>query len=599
MTTFTPTHDVVTEATAAGFFPPRHNVEITQVTELTDRVMRLTFRDPFIASHAKPAQFVNLFTHDDFMLMPRPFGVSEVDGDEVSVIFAVVGHGTEQLAGLQAGDTVDVLGPLGRGFNLKEDANYILVGGGLGVPPLIYAAQKLAEHDASFATAVFGYRNDHFAEEYVSRYADWSWSIDDAEGNVVDLLNKLEQGDDLKAYDRKPIILSCGPLPMMKAVADWAAERGIPAQLSMEQRMGCGYGTCVLCTIDTVDGRLKVCSDGPVFTREQLGWGEVTMSANNQSAQGGDNHINLYEPHVWKHHTKVAGLEWKNPVGTASGTFQYAAVRWFYDVSQLGAVCTKGASPVPWEGNPSPRTAESPAANINAVGLQNPGIDHYLAEDLPKLKAAGAFVISNVAGHCDDDYAAVVEKLADSDADMLEINVSCPNVSAGGMSVGTDPVALANLMDRLRPMTDKPMIVKLTPNVTDITVPARAAVEHGADALSMINTLKGMRINIRTGKPIIANVTGGVSGPAVLPVGLAAVYRVRTALPEIPIIGLGGIDSGEKALEYLYAGANAVEVGAAALFDPVAPLRIARELDDLLDSRPELAAKLAAGQTWR
>ena len=214
--------------------------------------------------------------------------------------------------------------------------------------------------------------------------------------------------------------------------------------------------------------------------------GEVTMSANNQSAQGGDNHINLYEPHVWKHHTKVAGLEWKNPVGTASGTFQYAAVRWFYDVSQLGAVCTKGASPVPWEGNPSPRTAESPAANINAVGLQNPGIDHYLAEDLPKLKAAGAFVISNVAGHCDDDYAAVVEKLADSDADMLEINVSCPNVSAGGMSVGTDPVALANLMDRLRPMTDKPMIVKLTPNVTDITVPARAAVEHGADALSMI-----------------------------------------------------------------------------------------------------------------
>ena len=248
------------------------------------------------------------------------------------------------------------------------------------------------------------------------------------------------------------------------------------------------------------------------------------MSANNQSVQGNDNHINLYEPHVWKHHTKVAGLEWKNPVGTASGTFQYAAVRWFYDVSQLGAVCTKGASPVPWEGNPSPRTAESPAANINAVGLQNPGVDHYLAEDLPKLKAAGAFVISNVAGHCDDDYAEVVEKLADSDADMLEINVSCPNVSAGGMSVGADPVALANLMDRLRPLTDKPMIVKLTPNVTDITVPARAAVEHGADALSMINTLKGMRINIRNGEPIIANVTGGVSTSRPTPPGA---YPVR------------------------------------------------------------------------
>ena len=272
--TFTPVDDVVSQATSAGFFPARHAVDVTDVRRLSDGVFRLTFRDGYIAAHAKAAQFVNLFSHDSMMLMPRPFGVSEVRDDLVSVIFAVVGKGTQEFSRLHAGDRIDVLGPLGRGFNLKEDANYILVGGGLGVPPLIYAAQKLAEHDASFATAVFGYRNDHFAEEYVSRYADWSWSIDDAEGNVVDLLNKLEQGDDLKAYDRKPIILSCGPLPMMKAVADWAAERGIPAQLSMEQRMGCGYGTCVLCTIDTVDGRLKVCSDGPVFTREQLGWGK-------------------------------------------------------------------------------------------------------------------------------------------------------------------------------------------------------------------------------------------------------------------------------------------------------------------------------------
>lgn len=311
------------------------------------------------------------------------------------------------------------------------------------------------------------------------------------------------------------------------------------------------------------------------------------------------NHINLYEDHEWKHPTKVAGVPWKNPVGTASGTFQYAAVRWFYDVSQLGAVCTKGVSPVPWEGNPSPRTTEGPASNLNAVGLQNPGVNHYLVDDLPKLKKIGATVIANVAGHCDEDYCEVVAKLADCDADMLEINVSCPNVTHGGMSVGTDPVALSKLMDKLRPMTDKPMIVKLTPNVTNITEPARAAVEHGADALSMINTLLGMRLNIKTGEPIIANRTGGVSGPAVLPVGIAAVYRVRTALPEVPIIGIGGIDTGEKALEYLYAGANAVEVGAAALFDPVAPLRVARELDDLLDDRPELAAKLAAGQTWR
>ena len=309
--------------------------------------------------------------------------------------------------------------------------------------------------------------------------------------------------------------------------------------------------------------------------------------------------INVYEPHEWKHSTIVAGVEWKNPVGTASGTFQYDACHWFYDVSQMGAVTTKGVSPVPWEGNPGPRTTESPSGTVNSVGLQNPGVDHYLVDELPKLKKEGATVITNVAGHCDDDYAEVVAKLADCPADMLEINVSCPNVTHGGMSVGTDPVALNRLITRLRHITSKPLIVKLTPNVTDIVPIAKAAVDGGADALSMINTLVGMRIDIRTGEPILANRTGGVSGPAILPIGLSFVWRVRQALPDIPIIGIGGIDSGEKALEYLYAGANAVEVGAVALYEPTAPMRVARELDDLLDSRPELAAKLAAGQTWR
>ena len=317
------------------------------------------------------------------------------------------------------------------------------------------------------------------------------------------------------------------------------------------------------------------------------------------SAQNNASTLGFDTSHVWKHSTKVAGVEWKNMVGTASGTFQLAACAHFYDVSQLGAICTKGVSPVPWEGNPSPRTAESPSGMVNAVGLQNPGVDHYLVDELPKLKKLGALVITNVAGHSDEDYAQVVEKLADSAADMLEINVSCPNVTHGGMSVGTDPVALHRLIKRLRAMTDKPMIVKMTPNVTDIVSICKAAVDAGADALSMINTLVGLRIDIRTGEPIIANRTGGVSGPAIFPIGLGFVWRVRQAMPYIPIIGIGGIDSGEKALEYLYAGANAVEVGAAALVDPTAPIRIARELDDLLDSRPKLASLLKEGKTWR
>lgn len=313
----------------------------------------------------------------------------------------------------------------------------------------------------------------------------------------------------------------------------------------------------------------------------------------------GDDPTNVLAPHEWRHPTIVAGVPWKNPVGTASGTFQLAACRRFYDVSRMGAISTKGVSPVPWPGNPSPRTAETPAGTVNAVGLQNPGVDHYLVDELPKLKELGATVVTNVAGHSDDDYAEVVAKLTDSPADMLEINVSCPNVSHGGMSVGTDPVALNRLVTRLRRLTDKPMTIKLSPDVTDIVSIARAAVDGGADALSLINTLVGMRIDIRTGEPILANRTGGVSGPCIFPIALSFVWRVRQAIPDIPIIGIGGIDSGERALEYLYAGANAVEVGAAALYDPTAPLRVARELDDLLDSRPDLASRLATGRTWR
>ncbi|WP_439098325.1 dihydroorotate dehydrogenase electron transfer subunit [Bifidobacterium catulorum] len=261
---------VVDAAVGHGFFPPRHTVEVADVIELDAGVTRITIRDPYIASHGRPAQFVDFFTQDPTRLMPRPFGISEIQDDLVSFIFAVVGDGTRELAGLAPGDAVDVMGPLGHAFDTGAPANYVLVAGGLGVPPLIHAAQHIAGDGNSESTAVFGYRRNHFADEYVDRYADRTYSIDESEGNVITLLDRME--DELTGGDLPPVILSCGPLPMMKAVASWAAERGIPCQLSLEQRMGCGYGTCVLCTTDTVDGRLKVCADGPVFTREQLGW---------------------------------------------------------------------------------------------------------------------------------------------------------------------------------------------------------------------------------------------------------------------------------------------------------------------------------------
>ena len=268
--TFIPTFDVTAEASRAGRFPGRRTVPVVDNRRLSDGIYRLTFRDSYIAGHAKPAQFVDVYSADPTRLMPRPFGVSEVEGDDVSLIFAVVGKGTEEFSHLAAGGTVDVMGPLGQGFDMKAPANYVLVAGGLGVPPLLYAAQKLALRDDATATAAFGYRDERFADDLVAKYAERVESITNAQGNVVDLLNSIE--DSLIHGDLPPVILSCGPMPMMRAVASWALARGIPCQLSLEARMGCGYGTCYVCVVDTAAGRQKVCVAGPVFTPEQLGW---------------------------------------------------------------------------------------------------------------------------------------------------------------------------------------------------------------------------------------------------------------------------------------------------------------------------------------
>jgi dihydroorotate dehydrogenase (NAD+) catalytic subunit len=273
----------------------------------------------------------------------------------------------------------------------------------------------------------------------------------------------------------------------------------------------------------------------------------------------------------------ICGIEWKNPVTTAAGTFALGEGAGHYDISALGAITTKGVSSVPWAGNPTPRIAETYGGMLNSVGLENPGVDAYIEGELKELKEKGAIVIANVAGHSTGEYLDVVKKLEATDVDMLELNVSCPNVKEGGMTFGTDAGAVAMLTEEVKKLTTKPVIVKLSPNVTDICEIASAAEDSGADALSLINTLLGMRIDAATGKPVLANITGGLSGPAIKPIAIRMVYQVANRV-SIPVIGMGGIMTGEDALEFLMAGATAVAVGTAALIDPAAPARIAAEL---------------------
>ena len=270
----------------------------------------------------------------------------------------------------------------------------------------------------------------------------------------------------------------------------------------------------------------------------------------------------------------IAGVEWKNPVTVASGTFGSGAeYSEFADLNKLGAVTTKGVANVPWAGNPTPRVAEVYGGMLNAVGLQNPGIELFCKRDIPFLKQYDTKIIVNVCGHSTEEYVAVVERLADEPVDLLEINISCPNVKEGGIAFGQDPKAVEAITKEMKRHAKQPVIMKLSPNVTDITEMARAAEAGGADALSLINTITGMKIDVNRRKFVLANQTGGMSGPAIHPVAVRMVYQTAKAV-NVPIIGMGGIMNADDAIEMILAGATAVSVGTANFTDPTVTEKI-------------------------
>ena len=274
-----------------------------------------------------------------------------------------------------------------------------------------------------------------------------------------------------------------------------------------------------------------------------------------------------------------AGVEMKNPVTTASGTFGSGAeFAEFVDLNELGAVTTKGVANVPWEGNPTPRVCETYGGMLNAIGLQNPGIDVFAKRDIPFLKQYDTKIIVNVCGRTTKDYVEVVERLSQEDVDLLEINISCPNVKAGGIAFGQDPKQVEKITSEIKAKAKQPVIMKLSPNVTDITVMAKAAQEGGADAISLINTLTGMKIDINRRAFALANKTGGMSGPAVKPVAVRMVYQAAHAVT-IPVLGMGGIATAEDALEFIMAGATMVSIGTANFHNPRATVDVIRGME--------------------
>lgn len=280
---------------------------------------------------------------------------------------------------------------------------------------------------------------------------------------------------------------------------------------------------------------------------------------------------------------KIAGIEFSNPIIAASGTFGFGReYSEFYPLENLGGISCKGITLKRRDGNPPPRVAETPSGMLNAVGLQNPGVDVFIKEDLPWLKQQKTVVIANIAGNTPEEYCEMAEKLSDTDVDMIEMNISCPNVKSGGVQFGTSCESVGAITSAVRRHCSKPLIVKLSPNVTDIAEIAKSAEASGADAISMINTLTGMRIDINTRRPIIRNNTGGMSGPAVFPIAVRMVWQVSNAV-NIPIIGMGGISTWQDAAEMLIAGASALQIGTVLFSDPYAPIKINDGLNKFLD----------------
>ena len=270
----------------------------------------------------------------------------------------------------------------------------------------------------------------------------------------------------------------------------------------------------------------------------------------------------------------LAGVKMKNPVVVASGTFGFGReYGQFYNLNELGGICCKGLTLHRREGNPPPRIAETPMGILNSVGLQNPGVDAFIEHELPELKKHDLAIIANISGNTPEEYGIMCEKLSAAGVDMIEVNISCPNVKAGGLAYGTKPELAAEVTKMAKSHSTIPVMVKLSPNVTDITEIARAVADAGADALSLINTLRGMRIDLNTCRPILKMNTGGLSGPAVLPVAVRMVWEVACAV-DLPILGMGGVAKGEDAAQLMLAGASAVAVGTACFADPYAPIKV-------------------------
>lgn len=538
-----------------------------------------------------PGQFFMLRAKHSQVLLARPISVFNAIPDtrmgyiQVEFLILKKGQGTSELCALQKGDLLELLGPCGNVFpSPDKNEKVCIAGGGIGIAPVAGFAKTLPPKSydfyASFKSGSYGIENVSPENLVVT--------TDDGSCGIRGMISAALTAQVLKEK-KYSVVYACGPEPMLRYIQKICAEACVKAFLSLESKMACGMGACLGCTIKTKSGLKRCCKDGPVFEASEIIFDEKEFVKPKPPLEKVDLSVKIFSHSSHGTSGSKKELFLKNPVIAASGTFGFGAeYKNIFDVSSLGAIASKGLTLEAREGNSGVRIWETPSGLMNSIGLQNPGIPHFVREEFPVMKKIGTSIIANLSGSMAESYEEGARLLEETEADAIELNISCPNVSKGGAAFGMTCEDAGGITRRIREIVSKPLIVKLTPQASDVAAVAMSCVAAGADAISLCNSFQGVAIDIENARPVFEKIKAGFGGPAIRPIALRLVYEVfleMKKLPEekrVPIIGIGGIATWRDAVEFIMAGASAIQVGTATFANPFAMIQIVEGLEEFM-----------------
>lgn len=532
------------------------------------------------AQEPAAGQFYMLHAVRSNVLLGRPISVYHSEKSffgetEVTFLILVKGNGTKELCNLVEGDKVKLLGPCGNRFPCPSEGKVCIVGGGIGVAPVAGFAETLPDGSydfyASFKSGVYGLENVKANKLVVT--------TDDGSVGIHGMLPAALTEEALKEGGYSALY-ACGPTPMLAYLQGVCKKIGLKCWLSMEARMACGVGVCLGCVIDTAEGKKRCCKEGPVFDGDILDFEKMRLPAQPRKEPLES------EPDL---SVNIAGVKFQNPVIGSSGTFgfgsEYTTV---FNVNRLGGISSKGLTLEPRQGNDGIRLWETPSGLMNSIGLQNPGIPHFIENELPVMMSMKPVAIANLSGSSLETYVEGAKLLDKTEVPMIELNISCPNVKAGGAAWGMSCTAASEVVKAVRAVTKKPLVVKLTPQAPELIAVVLSCIEAGADGISLCNSFQGIAIDIERGVPVFNNLKAGVGGPAIRPIAVRLVYEVVEAInqlpkeKQVPVIAIGGIATWQDAVEFIMAGASAVQVGTATFANPNAMIEIIDGLSEFM-----------------